>query len=113
MEKAEGELKVFSSILLQEYVRIMTMAHFFKTAGHDQNARFHISHEHYTAMTDAAFKMPLIGLNLDYDAEKEILSVTPDQGLIEHYDTPIMKEVVDQYYDAYAHRYHSFIFLME
>lgn len=113
MEKVNQELSVFSSLLVQEYVRIMTMAHYFKTQDKDKTAKFHVSAEHYDAMVHTDLAMPLIGLKLEYDQEKNILSVIPDEKLIEHYDTQIMKEVVDQYYDSYKNRYKSYIFLIE
>ena len=55
----------------------------------------------------------MLNLDLKYDAEKEILTVTPNAEFIEQYENAIMEDVAEKFMTNYQHRYDKFIHLAE
>ena len=82
MNDVDGELKVFAPILIQQYVRMQTAAHYISSDGNEKKTKFRISPENYKKMTDEPLQAMLIGLELEYDKGKEILTVCPDAEFI-------------------------------
>ena len=113
MESPTTELEVFSSISLQEYIRLMTAAYYLQHQNRCDGAKFAISPENYAKMLEEPLKMPLIGLSLDYDADKGILTSVPSADFLHQYDNKIMADVVSQYYEKYKVRYASRLLLVE
>ena len=113
MEAPTTELEVFSSISMQEYIRLMTAAFYIKREGKCDGVKFRISAENYTKMLEESLQMPLIGLTLTFDAESGTLTAVPSEDFLHQYDNKIMAEVVSQYYDNYKNRYASRILLAE
>ena len=113
-EKVEGELKVFSSILLQDYIRLMTAAVYIQTADTPcGGVKFKISADTYEKMCAEPLKAPLIGLTLVYDAATEVLTGQADEAFIRQYDNKIMNSVALKYFEDYRHRYASYINYLE
>ena len=112
METPKTDLKVFSALLMQEYIRIMTAAVCLK-AKQSCRVRFNINQENYAKMMEDSLTMPLIGLDLTFDEENGILSVVPDDDFLLQYDNQIMASVAEQYYENYKMRYVAYISIRE
>lgn len=112
MEKPEHPLETFSPLSLMEYIRLMTAAYLVL---HDTetSAKFKIAAADYEKMLSEKLQMPLIGLNLDYNAENAALTVTPDADFLPQYNNKIMREVVQTFYENYKNRYSTWLILSE
>ena len=113
MEAPTTELEVFSSLSIQEYIRLMTAAYYLQNEKKCNGAMFKVSAENYAKMLEEPLQMPLIGLTLTFDAQKETLTAVPNEDFLNQYDNKIMAEVVSQYYNNYKNRYVSRIVLAE
>lgn len=111
MESPKTELEIFSSILLQEYVRLMTVADYIKRAEDFKCARFRIKSEDYDKMMQEPLQTALIGLELSFAAD--VLTVVPDAELLKQYDNKIMREVALMFWDNYKNRYAGYINIIE
>lgn len=109
MEKAEGELEVFSSILMQQYIRLMVAAAYHQSEGRQTTFSFAINPANYELMMQEPLQTALLNLELFYDKEAEKLNVTPNSEFIEQYQNAIMKDVAEKYFANYAHRYERYI----
>ena len=113
MEKPETELEVFSPISMQEYVRLMTAAHYIEKGKDAGAARFKISAENYEKMDAEPLKAALIGLTLVYKPAEQILEVTADEAFNHAYENKIMNEVARVFAVNYRNRYASKIVIEE
>ena len=113
MEAPKTELEIFSSISLQEYIRLMTAAHYLQHQNQCESAKFTITAENYAKMMEEPLKMPLIGLILHYDDKANLLTVIPSDDFLHQYDNKIMADVVNQFYNNYKMRYASRILIEE
>ena len=109
MEAPKEPLTIFSSILLQEYVRLMTAAKFIKNNETEKTAHFKISAENYDKMMAEPLKTALLGLSLEYNREDALLSATPDDYFIEQFNNKIMCDVALTYAENYGKRYTEFM----
>lgn len=113
MNNVDGELKVFAPILIQQYVRMQTAAHYINSDCKEKKTKFKISSENYKKMTDEPLQAMLIGLEMEYDKDKEILTVCPDAEFIDEFQNNIMHDVALQYAKIYDNRYASVIKVAE
>ncbi len=113
MEKPETELEVFSPLSLQEYVRLMTAAHYIESGKDASAARFKISVENYEKMNAEPLKAALIGLSLAYNPTEQILEVSADEDFKLAYENKIMNEVARVYAVNYRNRYASKIMIAD
>lgn len=107
MEHPETELEVFSPISMQEYVRLMTAAHYINMGADSGAARFKIAPENFEKMDAEPLKAALIGLSLNYKPEEQILEVTADEAFLHLYENKIMNEVARVFAVNYKNRYAS------
>lgn len=112
MEAPTTPLEVFSSILLQEYIRTMTAAQYIKNDDNPTNVKFNISAENYAKMIAEPLQVALLDLTLEYDSTVEVLTVVPGQEFLEHYHNKIMRDVALQFSEQYKDRYKNFITLI-
>lgn len=111
MEAPEVGLEVFSSILVQEYIRLMTAAYYIK---HDRNVecvRFNMKKADYDHMMEEPLQAALIGLSIQFS--DDILTVSADSDFLEHYENKIMEEVALLYWKNYGQRYVKYISIIE
>ncbi|MBQ8482339.1 MAG: hypothetical protein IJ532_07390 [Alphaproteobacteria bacterium] len=111
MEAPTEELEVFSSILLQEYIRLMTAANCFKHENDLSGAKFAISKENYDRMMDEPLQTALIGLDIKF--ADNVLIAVPCEEFLKQYENKIMKEVALMFWDNYKNRYAKFISIIE
>ena len=60
-------------------------------------------------MIEEPLQTSLLGLQLNYDAATQILTVVPDDEFIAEFENNIMRDVALQYADAYKNRYEKYI----
>ncbi len=107
MEHPETELEVFSPLSIQEYIRLMTAAHYINLGSDSGAARFSIAPENFAKMDSEPLKAALIGLNLKYNAAEQVLEVTADEAFLHLYENKIMNEVARVFAVNYKNRYAS------
>jgi len=108
MEKVEGELKIFSPILIGEYIRQMTAAQYI-ISPETKEVEFLMSNENYNKFAAAPQKAPLMGLTLSYTPESQTLTVTAGEDFIAQFKNKIMNDMALKYAEDYKSRYASFI----
>ncbi len=113
MDIPSGELQVFSAILVQQYIRLMTAAVYHKSEKNIRETKFKISPENYRAMKNDPSQTSLLGLALEYNEDKGILKVQPDDEFFEEFENNIMHDVALKYYEYNKTRYASYILLIE
>lgn len=113
MEKPQTELELFSPILIFDYIRLMTAAHYIKNKESKIPAKFKINNDNYAKIQTAPLQTPLIGLTLEYEPKSEILTVAADECFTHLYDNKIMHEVAMQYEENYGRRYAQYIITAE
>lgn len=111
MEAPTDELEVFSSILIQEYIRLMTAADYVSHEGQINGTKFTISAENYKKMMEEPLQTALIGISLQFS--DGILTATPTEDFLKQYENKIMKEVVLMFQNNYKNRYAKFISVIE
>lgn len=109
MEQVEGKLEVFSAILLQQYIRLQTAAAYYRAQKNMVAAKFKLSADVYAKMCAEPLQTSLLGLQLVYDENAQILTVTPDEEFLQEFENNIMRDVALQYADTYNERYAAFI----
>lgn len=112
MQKNLSVLEVFSPILIQEYVRLMTAAHYIKSENTSSGLKFKISAENYQKIKECPTLAPWINLNIDYDDKQEILSVSGNEAFIKTYENKIQQEVALKFEENYQNRYSKYIQLI-
>ena len=113
MAETDKTLEVFSAILIEQYIRLMTAAVYHRSEKQTVGANFKISAENYAKMREDESQTSLIGLDLKYDEQQNLLHVTPDAEFLEEFENNIMRDVALKFYDTNMHRYASYILLQE
>jgi len=113
MEEVKGQLEVFSAILLQQYIRLMTAAAYHRSEKTVNKTKFKIVPEVYHKLRDEPLQTSLLGLKLDYDDTQQVLTAAADAEFLEEFDNNIMRDVALQYADLYKTRYAAFISLYD
>lgn len=106
-EEVNGELEVFSPLLLQEYIRLMTIATYINNENKVNCVKFSVKQDVYDKIMEEELKAPLIGLKLNFG--NDILEVSADNDLLSLYENKIMRDVSLNYFDRYAKRYDKYI----
>ena len=80
----------FFPLLVESYIRLETVVTCLKNedAGNEYKAlptKFKIAEEYYKQVVENDIQSPLLGLKLDYDSTNSILTVEPDNFVLELY----------------------------
>ncbi len=118
MKETLPPMDEFFPLLIGTYIRIATVVKCLKAeeAGGEyapQTTKFKISKEDYTRLRESGLDSPLLGLTLEYDEDKSLLSVAPDKYVLDLYTNKIMREVALQQAEDFKNRYSKFITLQE
>lgn len=109
MEKPADLLEAFSPLLLENHIRMLTIANCIIAENKDEKTTFSIAEDDFKKMTDNELQSPLIGINLQYDEKTQKLSANIEQSLYDAYANKLMREVALLYKENYFHRYDKFI----
>ena len=113
MEKVQGKLEVFSAILFQQYIRLLTAAVYHRSDKVERTAKFMVAPDIYAKILQDESQTSLLGLTLVYDDKLQILTVSADDEFCEEFDNNIMRDVALEYAELYKNRYADFISFCE
>lgn len=111
MEAPTEKLQIFSSILLQEYIRLMTVAVCLQNPNKDKVVTFKMSENNYQKMLQEPLQSALLGLDVSWN--NGIVSVIPEDKTLAQYSNKVMKESLLLYCNNYKDRYSDFISLAD
>ena len=83
----------FSPILIEEYIRLMTAAHYIRSEDKSGNIQFKIAPDDFKAVQEYHIQAPLIGLTLQYNEDSGVLTVTGSEEFTQMYENKIQEEV--------------------
>src|SRR5574344_1312311 len=106
-------LEVFSPILVEEYIRLNAVANCIKKEKGSALTKFKIKPEHYAKVKNEYIQAPLIGVNLQYDEQNEMLIASVSAELNKIYENKIMNEVAVKFSENYKNRYAEYIKVIE
>ena len=112
----EEELPIaenFSPILIEEYLRLMTAAHYIQNEDKKTPVRYEISPEYYEQVKNCPIQAPLIGMSLNYDETSKTLSVSVDEDFLHMYENKIQEEVALNFQIVNTKRYSKFIKVLD
>ena len=109
MEKPADLLEAFSPLLLENHIRMLTIANCIIAENKDEKTSFSITKDDFKKMMENEPQSPLIGINLQYDEKTQKLSTGIEQSLYDAYANKLMREVALLYKENYFHRYDKFI----
>lgn len=100
----------FSPILIMEFIRQVTVAHYLSGQSVEEAVRFKLPKVYYDEIVAYELKVQLIRLCLEYDEGREILSVKTDETLVNRFkEQKSLVEIAGKYEGQYAERYKKFI----
>lgn len=100
----------FSPILIMEFIRQVTVAHYLSGQSLEEAVRFKLAKMYYDEIMAYELKVQFIRLYLGYDEEQEVLSVKADEILINRFkEQKSLVEIAGKYEGQYAERYKRFI----
>ena len=101
---------LFSPILIMEFIRQVTVAHYLNGQPLDKAVRFKLAKTYYDEIVSYELQVQFIRLCVEYDEAKEVLSVTADEALINRFkEQKALVEIAKNYEAQYAERYKNFI----
>lgn len=99
----------FSPILIEEYIRLMTAAHYIRSEDKSGSIQFKIAPDDFKAVQECHIQAPLIGLTLQYDESNGILTVTGSEEFVQMYENKIQEEVALNFEIVNKQRYAQWI----
>ncbi len=109
----ENTEALFSPILIMEFIRQVTVAHYLNGKLLEEPVRFKLAKSYYDEIMAYYLKAQLIRLKVEYDEASEILSVKTDETLINRFnEQKSLVEIACKYEGQYAKRYKKFIEVM-
>ena len=101
----------FSPILIMEFVRQVTVAHSLNNEnGEIETVKFRLAKKYYDEIKAFPLKAQTIRLVIDYDEGAEVLSVKPEEILINRFkEQKSQVEIANKYEGQFAERYKPFI----
>lgn len=114
MSNSQNQDVPFSPILIMEFIRQVTMAHFLNSDTLDMSVRFKLAKVYYDEIRAFPLQVQTIRLKFDYDEKEEILSVKTDEVLVNRFkEQKSLVEIANKYEGQYAERYEKFIKVLE
>lgn len=103
----------FSPVLIMEFIRQVTVAHYLNGKAMDEPVRFKIAKFYYDEIKAYPLQVQFIRLYAEYDEATEVLAVKADETLINRFnEQKSLVEIAGKYEGQYAERYKKFIEVM-
>lgn len=107
----------FFPMLIKCYIRLMVVVRCIQNEADGKEylpvpVKFKIARDYYQQMINSEIDSPFFGLTLAYDDNAEILTVTPDDFVLQWYTNKIMREVALKQAEDFKVRYSNFITLL-
>ena len=104
----------FSPILIMDFIRQMAVVRVLNAEDLSLATKFKISKKHYDEIANFYIQAPFIGMNPVYDESAEILTVRPEERVIEHFKSQkSLLEMCAKCEDLYKERYSEYIEICE
>ncbi|MBR2273921.1 MAG: hypothetical protein IJ864_03715 [Alphaproteobacteria bacterium] len=104
----------FSPILVMEFIRQVTINRFLNSEAKDLVVKFRLAKGYYEEIKNFPIQAQTIHLNLAYDETTEILSVTADEVVLEHFRAQkSLMEIAGKYENQYAERYSKYVAVLD
>ena len=104
----------FSPILIMDFIRQMAVVRVLNTENLDLATKFKISKKYYDEIASFYIQAPFIGMNPVYDESAEILTVKPEERVIEHFKSQkSLVEMCSKCEELYKERYSDYIEICE
>lgn len=103
----------FSPVLIMEFIRQVTVAHYLNGKAMDEPVRFKLTKTLYDEIKAYPLQVQFIRLYAEYDEALEVLAVKTDETLINRFkEQKSLVEIAGKYEGQYAERYKKFIEVM-
>lgn len=110
----ENSEALFSPILIMEFIRQVTVAHYLDGKPMEEPVRFKLAKSYYDEIRAYDLQVQFIRLYAEYDETTEVLSVRTDETLINRFkEQKSLVEIAGKYQGQYAERYKKFIEVLE
>ena len=104
----------FSPILIMEFIRQTAVNRSLNSENADVTTQFKIAKEYYDKIVAFPIKAQSIHLDIKYDEKKEVLSVKPDETVLQHFkEQKSLTEIAGKYENQYKERYKKFIEILD
>ena len=104
----------FSPILIMDFIRQMAVVRVLNTEDLNLATKFKISKKYYDEIASFYIQAPFIGMNPVYDESAEILTVKPEERVIEHFKSQkSLVEMCSKCEELYKERYSDYIEICE
>ncbi len=114
MTESRSSEALFSPILIMEFIRQVTVAHFLDGKPLDEPVRFKLAKPYYDEIRAYYLQVQFIRLQTEYDETAEVLSVKTDETLINRFkEQKSLVEIAGKYQGQYAERYKKFIEVLD
>ncbi len=103
----------FSPVLIMEFIRQVTVAHYLNGKAMEDPVRFKLRKALYDEIKAYPLQVQFIRLYAEYDEATEVLAVKTDEILINRFkEQKSLVEIAGKYEGQYAERYKNFIEVM-
>ncbi len=110
MIKENSGEALFSPILIMEFIRQVTVAHYLNGKSLEEPVRFKLAKVYYDEIKACDLQVQFIRLYTEYDETEEVLSVKTDETLLNRFkEQKSLVEISGKYEGQYAERYKKFI----
>ena len=104
----------FSPILIMDFIRQMAVVRVLNSEDLNLSTKFKISKKYYDEIANFYIQAPFIGLNPVYDESSEILTVKPEERVIEHFKSQkSLIEMCGKCEGLYKERYKAYVEVCE
>lgn len=104
----------FSPILIMEFIRQVTVAHYLNGKSLETPVRFKLAKPYYEEIKAYDLQVQFIRLQAEYDETVEVLSVKADETLVNRFkEQKSLVEIAGKYEEQYAERYKKFIEVLD
>ena len=104
----------FSPILIMDFIRQMAVVRVLNTEDFSLATKFKISKKYYDEIANFYIQAPFIGMNPVYDEGSEILTVKPEERVIEHFKSQkSLLEMCAKCEGLYRERYKDYVEICE
>ena len=104
----------FSPILIMDFIRQIAVVRVLNTEDLSLATKFKISKKYYDEIANFYIQAPFIGMNPVYDENAEILTVKPEEKVIEHFKSQkSLLEMCAKSEDLYKERYKEYVEICE
>lgn len=104
----------FSPILIMDFIRQMAVVRMLNADDLSLVTKFKISKKYYDEIANFYIQAPFIGLNPSYDESSEILTIKPEERVIEHFKSQkSLLEMCSKCEEMYSERYKEFVKVCE